>query len=125
MLRSRRGFFDVLPEDEQQTGTAALIAARGHEAYVAELAAQGRNARPPLPPGANEIRLSSNENPLGPGHKVLDQVPPTGGVGAGRGHACSRRPCISPDSPTTAGRWGTVRGRTLSPGCAGRDESAE
>ena len=74
MLRSRRGFFDVLAGGRAATGTAALFAARGHEAYVAELAAQGRNARPPLPPGANEIRLSSNENPLGPGDKVLAAI---------------------------------------------------
>jgi histidinol-phosphate aminotransferase len=51
-----------------------LLAARGHEAYVAELQAQGRTARPPLPPGVDEIRISSNENPLGPGRKVLDAI---------------------------------------------------
>ena len=50
------------------------MSARGHEAYVAELQAQGRNARPPLPPGASEIRISSNENPLGPGPKVLEAI---------------------------------------------------
>jgi histidinol-phosphate aminotransferase len=73
MLRTRRGFFDVLGGGSPG-GSAALLAARGHEAYVAELQAQGRNARPPLPPGVNEIRLSSNENPLGPGRKVLDAI---------------------------------------------------
>ncbi|HUE84649.1 MAG TPA: histidinol-phosphate transaminase [Vicinamibacterales bacterium] len=73
MLRTRRGFFDVLARDSS-SATAALLAARGHEAYVAELQAQGRNARPPLPPGATEIRISSNENPLGPGRKVLDAI---------------------------------------------------
>jgi len=51
-----------------------MFAARGHEAYVAELQALGRTARPPLPPGVNEIRISSNENPLGPGQKVLDSI---------------------------------------------------
>lgn len=74
MLRTRRGFFDVLAGGQGASGTAALIAMRGHEAYVAELAAQGRNARPPLPPGVNEIRISSNENPLGPGQRVLDAI---------------------------------------------------
>src|SRR5687767_7543656 len=74
MLRSRRGFFDVLARGDSHTEAAALFAARGHEAYVAELQAQGRTARPPLPPGVTEIRLSSNENPLGPGRKVLDAI---------------------------------------------------
>lgn len=74
MLRSRRGFFGVLAEPGSVTSTAAFLAARGHEAYVADLQAQGRNARPPLPPGVNEIRLSSNENPLGPGPRVLDAI---------------------------------------------------
>jgi histidinol-phosphate aminotransferase len=73
MLRSRRGLFDVLAGGRATPQTAALFAARGHEAYVAELQ-QGRNARPPLPPGVNEIRISSNENPLGPGQKVLDAI---------------------------------------------------
>jgi histidinol-phosphate aminotransferase len=73
MLRSRRGFFDVLAGGRATPETAALFAARGHEAYVAELQ-QGRNPRPPLPPGVNEIRISSNENPLGPGQAVLDAI---------------------------------------------------
>jgi histidinol-phosphate aminotransferase len=74
MLRTRRGFFDVLAPGRAASGTAALLAMRGHEAYVAELAAQGRTARPPLPPGVNEIRISSNENPLGPGQRALDAI---------------------------------------------------
>jgi histidinol-phosphate aminotransferase len=73
MRRSRRGLFDVLAGGRATPETAALFAARGHEAYVAELL-QGRNARPPLPPGVTEIRISSNENPLGPGQKVLDAI---------------------------------------------------
>jgi histidinol-phosphate aminotransferase len=73
MLRTRRAFFDVLGGRFDYSETAALFAARGHEAYVAELQAQGR-ARPPLPPGVTEIRLSSNENPLGPGKRVLDAI---------------------------------------------------
>ena len=74
MLRTRRGFFDAIVSRNSTAGTAALLSARGHEAYVAELQAQGRNARPPLPPGVSEIRISSNENPLGPGRKVLDAI---------------------------------------------------
>ena len=73
MLRSRRGFFDVLAEGRAASGTAAMFAARGHEEYIVELA-QGRTPRPPLPPGVTEIRISSNENPLGPGQRVLDAI---------------------------------------------------
>jgi histidinol-phosphate aminotransferase len=50
-----------------------MFAARGHEEYIVELA-QGRTPRPPLPPGVTEIRISSNENPLGPGQRVLDAI---------------------------------------------------
>ena len=74
MLRTRRGLFEVLGGKRDYSETAALFAARGHEAYVAELKAQGRTARPPLPPGVSEIRISSNENPLGPGQRVLDAI---------------------------------------------------
>lgn len=76
MLRTRRGLFDVLAESRAAGGNAALLAARGHEAYVAELQAaqQGRTPRAPLPPGVSEIRISSNENPLGPGRRVLDAI---------------------------------------------------
>lgn len=74
MLRTRRGFFTVLRPGDSYSAAAAFLAARGHEAYVAELQAQGRTARPPLPPGVDEIRISSNENPLGPGPKVLDAI---------------------------------------------------
>ena len=74
MLRTRRGLFDALVRGGSAGAGAAMLAARGHEAYVAELQTQGRNARPPLPPGVDEIRLSSNENPLGPGRQVLDAI---------------------------------------------------
>lgn len=37
------------------------------------VAVQGRN-RPPLPPGVSEIKISSNENPLGPGPAVIDAI---------------------------------------------------
>jgi histidinol-phosphate aminotransferase len=74
MLRTRRGLFTVLTREDSYRSAAALLTARGHEAYVADLQTQGRNARPPLPPGVEEIRISSNENPLGPGRKVLDAM---------------------------------------------------
>lgn len=74
MLRTRRGLFTVLAREDSYRAAAALLSARGHEAYVAELQARGGSARPPLPPGVSEIRISSNENPLGPGRKVLDAI---------------------------------------------------
>lgn len=73
MRRTRRGLFDVLTRDSSSAATAAWMAARGHEDYVAELQ-RGRNPRPPLPPGVSEIRISSNENPLGPGPKVIESI---------------------------------------------------
>jgi len=54
------------------------MAARGHEELVAE-AMQGRQGggrmqRPSLPPGVEAIRISSNENPLGPGKAAIDAI---------------------------------------------------
>src|SRR4026207_936758 len=69
MSVSRRGFLrgTVLP----LSGT--VVAARGMEAYQAE-ATQERSGRSLVPPGIAEIRISSNENPLGPGKAVLDAM---------------------------------------------------
>ena len=70
MSVSRRGFLrgGVVPF------SGAFIAARGMEAYQAD-AAQGRGGgRSLVPPGVTEIRISSNENPLGPGKAVLDAI---------------------------------------------------
>ena len=67
---SRRGFL----RGSLDTRSGAFIAARGLEAHLAD-AAQGANgARALVPPGVNEIRISSNENPLGPGKAVLDAI---------------------------------------------------
>jgi histidinol-phosphate aminotransferase len=69
MSVSRRGFLAgrVIPF------SGAFIAARGMEAHLAE-ATQGGRARSLVPPGITEIRISSNENPLGPGKAVLDAM---------------------------------------------------
>jgi histidinol-phosphate aminotransferase len=66
---SRRGFLTgrVLP------WSGALIAARGMEAGQAD-AAQDRSTRSQVPAGITEIKISSNENPLGPGKAVLDAI---------------------------------------------------
>jgi len=71
---SRRGFLQILRSPEE-VATGAFLSARGLEAHFAEAQGQGqRAARPPLPPGVDEIRISSNENPLGPGKAALDAI---------------------------------------------------
>jgi len=97
---SRRGFFRIVGADER-SAMSALLSARGLEAYGAQAQGQaqtggraggagrgggggqggrggaqgaGRGERPAPPPGIDEIRISSNENPLGPGKTVLDAI---------------------------------------------------
>ncbi len=77
MSVSRRGFLQGLRTDRSHA--AAFMAARGHEEAVAEaMQAQGRQGgramRPNLPPGVEAIRISSNENPLGPGKAAIDAI---------------------------------------------------
>lgn len=66
---SRRGFFDLLSPRGPLPGD--LLAARGLEAQAAGGAAA---SRPAPPPGVEEIRINSNENPLGPGKAALDAI---------------------------------------------------
>jgi histidinol-phosphate aminotransferase len=54
--------------------TGAFIGARGLEALLAEAQQEARSAPPVVPPGVAEIRISSNENPLGPGQRALDAI---------------------------------------------------
>src|SRR5262245_35247981 len=76
MSVSRRGFLQSLGR-ARDAQASAFMAARGHEEYVAE-AQQGRQggrgARPQTPPGVETIRISSNENPLGPGKAAIDAI---------------------------------------------------
>jgi histidinol-phosphate aminotransferase len=71
MSLSRRGFITRLAPG-RDAHAAALIAARGREALVAE--SHYREAGELAPPPANQIRISSNENPLGPGQHALDAI---------------------------------------------------
>jgi histidinol-phosphate aminotransferase len=75
MSVSRRGFLQGLTASRTRAGE--FMAARGHEEYVA-LMQQGRGGRgmnrPSLPPGVEAIRISSNENPLGPGKAAIDAI---------------------------------------------------
>jgi len=71
---SRRGFLRLVGAADDAALSGAFLAARGLEAHFAEAQAQGQRARPVLPPGVDEIRISSNENPLGPGRAALDAI---------------------------------------------------
>src|SRR5438874_6666715 len=78
MSVSRRGFLQGL-RSERNAHAAAFMAARGHEEWVAEAMQQqgrpgGARMRPNLPPGVEAIRISSNENPLGPGKAAVDAI---------------------------------------------------
>jgi histidinol-phosphate aminotransferase len=71
MSMSRRGFISRLAP-ERDAYAAAFVAARGREALVAE--SRYREIGELVPPEAKEIRISSNENPLGPGAHALDAI---------------------------------------------------
>jgi histidinol-phosphate aminotransferase len=75
MSVSRRGFLRILETGRPGPSSGAFLAARGLEADFAEQAAPGgRGSRAQVPPGVTEIKLSSNENPLGPGKTALDAI---------------------------------------------------
>jgi len=84
MPLSRRGFLGSLGASSYRTSLGALLAARGHEAFQADGQAAatqtgagragGQGGRPALPEGVEEIKINSNENPLGPGQAVLDAI---------------------------------------------------
>ena len=76
MSVSRRGFLQGLSLG-RSSHAGEFMAARGHEDHMAELqqrqGGRGMN-RPQLPPGVEAIRISSNENPLGPGKAAIDAI---------------------------------------------------
>jgi len=69
MSVSRRGFLHLAASPP----SLSVLAARGLEAHLAEAQRSG-GAGTLVPPGVDEIRISSNENPLGPGKAVLDAI---------------------------------------------------
>jgi histidinol-phosphate aminotransferase len=74
MSVSRRGFLSGLGVGRSRSA-GEFMAARGHEESVAEaLQGQGGRARPAMPAGVEAIRISSNENPLGPGKTAIDAI---------------------------------------------------
>src|SRR5215211_1187787 len=74
---SRRRLLRLVGAADASPFSGAFLSARGLEAHLAEGQTQtpGQRApRPVLPPGVEEIRISSNENPLGPGKAALDAI---------------------------------------------------
>ena len=72
---TRRSFLRLVSDDAPPAPLyGEIVAARGLEHHLAEAQAQGARARPLLPPGVEEIRINSNENPLGPGRAALDAM---------------------------------------------------
>jgi histidinol-phosphate aminotransferase len=74
MSVSRRDFLQVVGSGRTGPLSGRVIAARGLEAHLAEAQQKGRAARALVPPGTGEIRINSNENPLGPGKVALDAI---------------------------------------------------
>jgi histidinol-phosphate aminotransferase len=73
MSLSRRGFLHKFGEGRPVL-SGAFLAARGLEAHLAAGQQFSRDGRPLGPPAPGEIRISSNENPLGPGKVALDAI---------------------------------------------------
>lgn len=72
---TRRSFLRLVADSASSSSLSGqVVAARGLEHHFAEGQAQGQGARPLLPPGVDEIRINSNENPLGPGHVALEAM---------------------------------------------------
>jgi histidinol-phosphate aminotransferase len=70
MSLSRRAFFSTVGGTGAPEG--AFIAARGREALVGERGEAGPSV--PAPPDIGEVRINSNENPLGPGKAAIDAL---------------------------------------------------
>ncbi|MXW71973.1 MAG: aminotransferase class I/II-fold pyridoxal phosphate-dependent enzyme [Acidobacteria bacterium] len=66
MKTTRRSFLSLAPAAAGSAASLHAISARGREAWEAENGFRGGPVFIP-PPEADEVRISSNENPLGPG----------------------------------------------------------
>ena len=82
MPLSRRAFFGLDVSGGQPT--APLIIARGREALAEELGPLGSEIGVIEPPQDGEIRISSNENPLGPPPVAVEAIRGSFGRDAGR-----------------------------------------
>lgn len=74
MSLSRRALFRTLGTGGASAVSSALITARGREALAAELGHAAGSAVIPVPPDPTDIRISSNENPLGPGPAAVKAI---------------------------------------------------
>jgi len=95
---SRRSFLGV-PSPGAAAYSSAFVAARGREAFTAE----GASAPPPV---ASAIKLSSNENPLGPGPAAMDALT-RAFVDAGR-YPTNARPAMADLRAAVARRAGVA-----------------
>ncbi len=82
MPLSRRAFFGL--EGTANAPTAPLIIARGREALAEEIGPLGSEIGVIEPPQGDEIRISSNENPLGPPPAAVEAIRESFGKDAGR-----------------------------------------
>ena len=74
---SRRGFLRLVGTDEPSRCSRAPSCPRAGSRRTSPRPRRRAGAarpRPVLPPGVDEIRISSNENPLGPGKAALDAI---------------------------------------------------
>ena len=71
MTLTRRAFFRTVGPGAGAP-SHAMITARGREAMVGEFGSAGAGIIPP--PDVDEIRISSNENPLGPGPSAIQAI---------------------------------------------------
>ena len=72
---SRRAFLRFIGAADEAAVDGAFLSARGLEDELAWAQTQEKRApRPTPPPGVEVIRISSNENPLGPGKAALDAI---------------------------------------------------
>ena len=78
MSVSRRGFLQGLGKGRTRTRPPSWPLAVTKSTMAEAMQQQGRQGggmrRPSLPPGVEAIRISSNENPLGPGKAAIDAI---------------------------------------------------
>lgn len=108
MSLSRRAFVRRLGINRASSFNGGYITARGREAMVAEMAPGAFNESLLLPPEGDEIRISSNENPVGPGPAAFEALVEALDEGAGR-YPTNARPGIGDLVSTLASKWGAER----------------
>ncbi len=103
MSLSRRGFIRSVGMRGAGAWSGASIAARGREAMIGENRPYSAGMAL-VPPAANEIRISSNENPLGPGQAALDAM--TAQFSQAGRYSFNSKPGIGDLMGAIAKKWG-------------------